>query len=82
MSIAFLFDGNQDIASACLGDGVVGGARSIADCVARRHSERAVPSASVGNRVVTLRPSEIAAPARAAVRGWTGPDGCYSCVAK
>ncbi len=72
MSIVFLFDENPDVASAGLGGAAVGGARSVADRAARSHSERAVPSASVGNRVVALRPfgiNRIAAPARAAVRG-------------
>jgi hypothetical protein len=49
-SITFLFDENPGVASVGLGGVAVGGARSVADCAARSHSERAVPSASVGKR--------------------------------
>ena len=50
MSIVFLFDENPDVASVGLGDAVVGGARSVPDHAARSNSERAAPSARVGNR--------------------------------
>ena len=50
MSIVFLFDENPDVASAGSGGAAVGGARSVADRAARSYSERAAPSARVGNR--------------------------------
>ena len=50
MSIVFLFDENPDVASVGSGGAAVGGARSVPDHAARSHSERAVPSARVGNR--------------------------------
>jgi hypothetical protein len=50
MSIVFLFDENPDIASAGLGGAAVGDARSVPDHAARSNSERAAPSARVGNR--------------------------------
>ena len=50
LSIAFLFDENPDVASAGLGGAAVGGARSVPDHAARSNSERAAPSARVGNR--------------------------------
>ena len=68
MSISFLFDENRGVASAGLGDAVVGGALSVPDRT-RSNSERAVPSASVRNRFRLLRSFGInrsAAPARGA----------------
>ena len=50
MSIVFLFDENPDVASAGSGGAAVGGARSVPDHAARSNSERAAPSARVGNR--------------------------------
>src|SRR5499433_3547350 len=50
MSIVFLFDENPDVASAGSGGAGVGGARSVPDHAARSNSERAAPSARVGNR--------------------------------
>jgi hypothetical protein len=50
MSIVFLFDENPDVASAGSGGAAVGGARSVPDHSARSNSERAAPSARVGNR--------------------------------
>ena len=50
MSIVFLFDENSDVASAGSGGAAVGGARSVPDHAARSNSERAAPSARVGNR--------------------------------
>jgi hypothetical protein len=50
MSIVFLFDENPDVASAGSGGAAVGGARSVPDHAARSNSERAAPSACVGNR--------------------------------
>ena len=50
MSIVFLFDENPDVASAGSGGAAVRGARSVPDHAARSNSERAVPSARVGNR--------------------------------
>ena len=50
MSIVFLFDKNPDVASAGSGGAAVGGARSVPDHAARSNSERAAPSARVGNR--------------------------------
>src|SRR4029077_13461178 len=52
---SFLFDENRGVASAGLGDAAVGGALSVPDRTARSNSERAVPSASVGNRFRFLR---------------------------
>src|SRR5215467_10786743 len=43
-------DENPNVALACLGGVVVGGARSVPDRAARSNSERAAPSACVGNR--------------------------------
>jgi hypothetical protein len=59
MSIVFLFDENPDVASAGSGGAAVGGARSVPDHAARLNSERAAPSACVGNRFGLLRLSEI-----------------------
>ena len=50
MSIVFLFDENPNVASAGSGGAAVGGARSVPDHAARSNSERAAPSACVGNR--------------------------------
>ena len=50
MSIVFLVDENPDVASAGLGGAALGGARSVPDRAARSNSERATPSAPVGNR--------------------------------
>jgi hypothetical protein len=50
MSIVFLFDENPDVASAGSGGAAVGDARSVPDHAARLNSERAAPSARVGNR--------------------------------
>ncbi len=78
MSIVFLFDENPDVASAGSGGAAVGGARSVPDHAARSNSERAAPSACVGNRFSALRLSgidRIAALGSAAGRGWAGPDG-------
>jgi hypothetical protein len=50
VSIVFLVDENPNVASAGLGGVVVGGARSVPDRAARSNSERAAPSARVGNR--------------------------------
>jgi len=50
MSIVFLVDENPNVASAGLGDAALGGARSVPDRAARSNSERAAPSAPVGNR--------------------------------
>ena len=50
MSIVFLFDENPDVALACSGGAAVGGVRSVPDHAARSNSERAAPSARVGNR--------------------------------
>ena len=50
LSIVFLFDENPDVASAGSGGAAVGGARSVPDHAARSNSERAAPSARVGNR--------------------------------
>src|SRR5258707_6420476 len=50
MSIVFLVDENPNVASAGLGDAALGGARSVPDHAARSNSERAAPSARVGNR--------------------------------
>ena len=50
MSIVFLFEENPDVASAGSGGAAVGGARSVPDHAARSNSERAAPSARVGNR--------------------------------
>jgi len=50
LSIVFLVDENPNVASAGLGGVVVGGARSVPDRAARSNSERAAPSARVGNR--------------------------------
>ena len=50
MSIVFLFDENPNVASAGSGGAAVGGARSVPDHAARSNSERAAPSARVGNR--------------------------------
>ena len=55
MSIVFLFDENPDVASAGSGGAAVGGARSVPDHAARSNSERAAPSARVGNRFRLLR---------------------------
>jgi hypothetical protein len=46
----FLVDENPDVASAGSGGAAVGGARSVPDHAARSNSERAAPSAHVGNR--------------------------------
>ena len=50
VSIVGLFDENPDVASAGSGGAAVGGARSVPDHAARSNSERAAPSARVGNR--------------------------------
>jgi hypothetical protein len=50
VSIVFLVDENPNVASVSLGGVVVGGARSVPDRAARSNSERAAPSARVGNR--------------------------------
>jgi hypothetical protein len=55
LSISFLFDEDRGVASAGLGDAAVGGALSVSDRTARSNSERAAPSASVGNRFRLLR---------------------------
>ena len=78
LSIVFLFEEYPGVASAGSGDAAVGGARSVPDRTARSNSERAAPSACVGNRFSALKLfgiNRIAAPARAAGRGWAGPDG-------
>ena len=71
MSIVFLFDENPDVASAGSGGAAVGGTRSVPDHAARSNSERAAPSARVGNRfsapqivwvtmtVTKIQPTEI-----------------------
>src|SRR5262249_22598038 len=43
-------DENPNVALACLGGVVVGGARRVPDRAARSNSERAAPSACVGRR--------------------------------
>ena len=64
------------VASAGLGDAAVGGALSVPDRTARSNSERAVSSASVGNRFRLLRSFGInRSAALARGRGWAGPDG-------
>ena len=54
LSIAFLFDENRGVASAGLGGAAVGSARSLPDRTACSDSERATPSACVGNRFEIL----------------------------
>src|SRR5262245_30897650 len=50
LSIRFFFDENSSDARANVGGAAVGGARSVPDHAARSNSERAAPSARVGNR--------------------------------
>jgi hypothetical protein len=50
LSIVFLVDENPNVASDGSGGVVVGSERSVPDHTARSNSERAAPSACVGNR--------------------------------
>jgi hypothetical protein len=74
----FVVDEKPAFVPGGLGGAAVGGARSVPYGAARSHSERAAPSARVGERVSALRLSginRIAAPAHAAGRGSVGRDG-------
>jgi len=64
-------------ASVASGGAAVGNVRSVPDRAARSYSERAPPSARLGNGFRLVRLSgidRIAAPAPSAGRGSVGPD--------
>src|SRR5262249_15708495 len=67
-------DENPNVALACLGGVVVGGARSVPDRAARSNSERAGPSACVGRRFSAPQINWNRSTRRAGARGGARVD--------